>query len=73
MISGRKRARRLKLYRRTWGGNFVAWQGTFRSRTGAARMFRLVTTTQGQATLTQSGFDALDGSGKSTPRALRHF
>jgi len=43
---------------------FVAWQGTFRSRTGAARMFRLVTTTQGQATLTQSGFDALDGSGK---------
>ncbi len=43
--------------------------GTFRSRLGAARMFGLIETGQGQATLTQAGRDALDGSGKE--RAAR--
>lgn len=37
--------------------------GTFRSRLGAARMFGLIETGQGRVTLTQSGRDALDGSG----------
>lgn len=43
--------------------------GTFRTRLGAARMFGLIETGGGRATLTQAGFDALDGSGKE--RATR--
>jgi hypothetical protein len=43
--------------------------GTFRTRLGAARMFGLVETGQGRATLTALGRDVLDGSG--TERGAR--
>lgn len=39
--------------------------GTFRTRLGAARMFGLIETGQGSATLTQLGKDVLDNSGKT--------
>ena len=51
-----------------WMGQ-TATGGTFRTRLGAARMFGLIETGQGRATLTQLGRDVLDGSG--TERALR--
>jgi hypothetical protein len=51
-----------------WMGQ-SAGGGTFRSRLGAARMFGLIETGQGQATLTQVGRDVLDGSGNE--RAAR--
>lgn len=51
-----------------WMGQ-TASGGTFRTRLGAARMFGLIETGQGRATLTQTGRDALDGSG--TERAAR--
>lgn len=43
--------------------------GTFRTRVSAARIFGLLETGQGRATLTQLGRDVLDGSGKE--RAAR--
>ncbi len=45
-----------------WMGQ-SATGGTFRTRLGAARMFGLIETSQGRATLTQTGRDALDNSG----------
>lgn len=51
-----------------WMGQ-SATGGTFRSRLGAARLFGLVETGQGQVTLTQAGRDVLDGTGKE--RAAR--
>jgi hypothetical protein len=45
-----------------WMGQ-TASGGTFRTRLGAARLFGLIETGQGRATLTQSGRDVLDNSG----------
>ncbi len=45
-----------------WMGQ-TATGGTFRTRAGAARMFGLIETGQGRASLTQLGRDALDSSG----------
>src|SRR5260370_19375285 len=45
-----------------WMGQ-TATGGTFRTRLGAARMFGLIETGQGRATLTQPGRDVLDNSG----------
>src|SRR5260370_41238558 len=43
--------------------NQSAAGGTFRTRISAAKMFGLIDTGQGRATLTQLGRDALEGSG----------
>ena len=43
--------------------NQTAAGGTFRTRVGAARMFGLIETGQGRATLTQLGRDVIDNSG----------
>lgn len=51
-----------------WMGQ-TASGGTFRTRLGAARMFGLVETGQGRASMTQSGRDVLDNSGNE--RAAR--
>ena len=50
-----------------WMGQ-TASGGTFRTRLTAARMFGLIETGQGRATLTQSGRDALDNSGSEHAR-----
>jgi hypothetical protein len=47
--------------------------GTFRSRLGAARMFGLVETGQGQVTLTQAGRDVMDGSGSERSARVDAF
>jgi hypothetical protein len=49
--------------------NQTATGGTFRTRVGAARMFGLIETGQGRATLTQPGRDVIDNSGNE--RAAR--
>lgn len=55
-----------------WMGQ-TATGGTFRTRLGAARMFGLVDTSQGRATLTQIGRDVLDNSGKERPTRVLAF
>jgi hypothetical protein len=47
--------------------------GTFRSRLGAARLFGLIETGQGRVTLTQSGREALDGTGKERSTRVAAF
>jgi hypothetical protein len=47
--------------------------GTFRSRLGAARLFGLIETNQGRATLTQAGRDALEGSGNEQAGRVAAF
>lgn len=55
-----------------WMGQ-TASGGTFRTRLGAARMFGLIETGQGRATLTQLGRDILDGSGKEPSARVSAF
>jgi hypothetical protein len=55
-----------------WMGQ-TASGGTFRTRLGAARMFGLIDTGQGRATLTQTGRDALDNSGKEGAARVAAF
>src|ERR1700731_1844738 len=47
-----------------WMGQ-TASGGTFRTRLGAAKMFGLIDTGQGRATLTQLGREVIDSSGKA--------
>jgi hypothetical protein len=47
--------------------------GTFRSRLSAARLFGLIETNQGRATLTQAGRDALEGSGNEQAGRVAAF
>jgi len=47
--------------------------GTFRTRISAAKMFGLIDTGQGRATLTQLGRDALDGSGSERVARVQAF
>jgi hypothetical protein len=55
-----------------WMGQ-SATGGTFRTRLGAARMFGLIDTGQGRATLTQPGRDVLDNSGKEHAARVAAF
>lgn len=55
-----------------WMGQ-TATGGTFRTRLGAARMFGLIETGQGRATLTQLGRDVLDGSGNERAARVTAF
>jgi hypothetical protein len=55
-----------------WMGQ-TASGGTFRTRLGAARLFGLIDTGQGRATLTQAGRDALDSSGKEGAARVAAF
>ena len=55
-----------------WMGQ-TASGGTFRTRIGAARMFGLIDKTQNQATLTQLGRDALNGSGVERTSRIAAF
>jgi hypothetical protein len=47
--------------------------GTFRTRLGAAKMFGLIETGQGRATLTPLGRDVLENSGKSHASRITAF
>ncbi len=53
--------------------NQSATGGTFRTRISAAKMFGLIDTGQGKATLTQLGRDVLDGSGKERVARVQAF
>jgi hypothetical protein len=53
--------------------NQSATGGTFRTRISAAKMFGLVDTGQGRATLTPLGRDVLDGSGKERTARVDAF
>ncbi len=53
--------------------NQSATGGTFRTRISAAKLFGLIDTGQGRATLTQLGRDALDGSGKERGARVQAF
>ena len=53
--------------------NQSAAGGTFRTRVSAARMFGLIETAQGRATLTQLGRDILAGSGQEKHAAVTAF
>jgi hypothetical protein len=53
--------------------NQSATGGTFRTRVSAAKLFGLIDTAQGRATLTQLGRDALDGSGKERAARVQAF
>jgi hypothetical protein len=53
--------------------NQSATGGTFRTRISAAKMFGLIDTGQGRATLTPLGRDALDGSGKERAARAQAF
>jgi hypothetical protein len=55
-----------------WMGQ-TASGGTFRTRLGAAKMFGLIDTGQGRATLTQLGRDVLPNSGKSSASRVTAF
>jgi hypothetical protein len=55
-----------------WTGQTAAG-GTFRTRLGAAKMFGLIETGQGRATLTPLGRDALENSGKSHASRITAF
>lgn len=55
-----------------WMGQ-TASGGTFRTRLGAARMFGLIETGQGRATLTQLGRDILDNSGGGSAARVDAF
>jgi hypothetical protein len=55
-----------------WMGQ-SATGGTFRTRLGAARLFGLIETGQGRASLTQLGRDILDGSGKEPSARVSAF
>jgi hypothetical protein len=55
-----------------WMGQ-TASGGTFRTRLGAARLFGLIETGQGRATLTQLGRDALDSSGSEKGARVTAF
>jgi hypothetical protein len=55
-----------------WMGQTAAG-GTFRTRLGAAKMFGLIETGQGRATLTQLGRDVLNGSGKANSSRVTAF
>jgi hypothetical protein len=55
-----------------WMGQ-SATGGTFRTRLGAARMFGLIDTGQGRASLTQRGRDVLDNSGKEHAARVAAF
>ena len=55
-----------------WMGQ-TATGGTFRTRLGAARMFGLIETGQGRATLTQPGRDVLDNSGNERAARVTAF
>jgi hypothetical protein len=55
-----------------WMGQ-TATGGTFRTRLGAARLFGLIETGQGRATLTQLGRDALDNSGNDRAARVAAF
>jgi hypothetical protein len=60
-------------------GELAAWMnqsatgGTFRTRISAAKLFGLIDTGQGRATLTQLGRDALDGSGNERAARVQAF
>ena len=60
-------------------GELAAWMnqsatgGTFRTRISAAKMFGLIDTAQGRATLLPLGRDALDGSGKERAARVQAF
>jgi hypothetical protein len=53
--------------------NQSATGGTFRTRISAAKMFGLIDTGQGRATLTQLGRDTLDGSGQERAARVQAF
>jgi hypothetical protein len=55
-----------------WMGQ-TASGGTFRTRLGAAKMFGLIETGQGRATLTSLGREALDNSGKTQASRITAF
>lgn len=55
-----------------WMGQ-SATGGTFRTRLGAARLFGLIETGQGRATLTQPGRDALENSGNERAARVAAF
>lgn len=55
-----------------WMGQ-TASGGTFRTRLGAARMFGLIETGQGRASLTQLGRDILDNSGSGPAARVEAF
>lgn len=55
-----------------WMGQ-TASGGTFRTRLGAAKMFGLIETGQGRATLTPLGRDALENSGKTQASRITAF
>lgn len=55
-----------------WMGQ-TATGGTFRTRLGAARLFGLIDTNQGRATLTQLGRDVLDNSGGDRAARVKAF
>jgi hypothetical protein len=55
-----------------WMGQTAAG-GTFRTRLGAAKMFGLIETGQGRATLTPLGRDVLENSGKSHASRVTAF
>lgn len=55
-----------------WMGQ-TASGGTFRTRLGAAKMFGLIETGQGRATLTPLGREALDNSGKTQASRITAF
>jgi hypothetical protein len=60
-------------------GELAAWMnqsatgGTFRTRISAAKMFGLIDTGQGRATLTQLGREAVDGSGSERAARVQAF
>jgi hypothetical protein len=60
-------------------GELAAWMnqsatgGTFRTRISAAKLFGLIDTGQGRASLTQLGRDSLDGSGKERMAKIQAF
>jgi hypothetical protein len=55
-----------------WMGQ-TATGGTFRTRLGAARLFGLIETGQGRATLTQLGREVIDGSGNERSARVAAF